>query len=195
MEAHGPGVDPVLLVDHPPGAAAPGDAGLEVVDPVDRRHAPQSPVRLVVDVMPGELVHRATPDDGLLAAVAEHHDEGVERRRAVGVAEIDPGELAPVALGLGPRGRLDPAERPHRRHAETGSHIFAHRLVRAFVAVLGAEEVVEDLDAGRPLRAQDIGLGLPPVGDGPGQAELLDPRRLLPAIGGPVAGAAEMIPD
>ena len=54
---------------------------------------------------------------------------------------------------------------------------------------------MEGLDAGRPLRAQDLGLGLPPVGDGLGQAELLDPRRLLPAIGGPRAGAAEMIPD
>src|SRR5262249_27961101 len=59
----------------------------------------------------------------------------------------------------------------------------------------GAEEVVEELDAGRPLLAQDLGLGVPPVVDGLIQAELLDPRRLLPAIGGPLAGAAEMIPD
>jgi hypothetical protein len=33
------------------------------------------------------------------------------------------------------------------------------------------------------------------VGDGPGQAELLDARGLLPAIGGSVAGAAEVVAD
>ena len=54
---------------------------------------------------------------------------------------------------------------------------------------------MEELDAGRPLLAQDLDLGLPPVGDGLGQAELLDPRGLLPAIGRPVAGAAEVVPD
>ena len=54
---------------------------------------------------------------------------------------------------------------------------------------------MEELDAGRPLLAQDLGLGLPPVGDGLGQAELLDARGLLPAIGGSFAGAAEVVPD
>ena len=54
---------------------------------------------------------------------------------------------------------------------------------------------MEELDAGRPLLSDDLGLGLPPVGDGLGQAALLDPRRLAAAIGGPVTGAAEMIPD
>src|SRR5512142_1869042 len=39
------------------------------------------------------------------------------------------------------------------------------------------------LDAGRPLWAQDLGLGLPPMGDGLGQTPLLDPRRFLPSIG------------
>src|SRR5262249_4184178 len=90
---------------------------------------------------------------------------------------------------------LDPPEWVDRRHAKTRSHIFAYRLVRPVIAVLGAEEVVEELDAGRPLLAQDLGLGLPPVGDGLIQAESLDPRRLLPAISGPLTGAAEMIPD
>src|SRR5436309_8815833 len=97
VEAHRPGVDAVLLVDHSPGAAAPRDARLEVVDPVDRGHASEPAVRLVVDVMPGELIHRSTPDDGLLAAVAEDHDEGIDRRRSVGIAEVDPAELAPIA--------------------------------------------------------------------------------------------------
>ena len=54
---------------------------------------------------------------------------------------------------------------------------------------------MEELDAGRSLLTDDLGLGLPPVGDGLGEAELLDPRRLLPAIDGPLAGAAEMVPD
>jgi len=54
---------------------------------------------------------------------------------------------------------------------------------------------VEELDAGRPLLAQDLDLGLPPVVDGLVQAELLDPRRLLPAVGDPLAGAAEVIAD
>ena len=112
VEAQGPGVGAVLLVDHAPGAAAVGDAGLEVVDPVDRRYTAQPAVRLVVDVMPGELVHRAAPDDGLLAAVAEHHDEGVDRGRPVGITQVDPAELAPVALRLGPGRGLDPPERP-----------------------------------------------------------------------------------
>src|SRR5262249_22681140 len=53
----------------------------------------------------------------------------------------------------------------------------------------------EELDAGRPLLAQDVELGLPPVGDDPGQTPLLDPRRLLPPVGRPVAGAAKVIPD
>ena len=130
------------------------DAGLEVVDPVDRRHAAEPAVRLVVDVMPGELVHRPAPDDGLLAAVAEDHDEGVDRRRSVGVAEIDPAELAPIALGLGPGRGLDPPERADRGPAVAGPHELADRLVRAVVAVLGAEELVEELDAGRPLLAR-----------------------------------------
>ena len=195
MEAHRPGIDTVLLVDHSPGTAALGDARLEVVDPVDRGHAAEPAVGLVVDVMPGELVHRPAPDDGLLAAVAEDHDEGVDRRRPVGVAEVDPAELAPVALGLRPGRRLDPPERADRRPAVAGPHELADRLVRAVVAVLGAEELVEELDAGRPLLAQDLDLGLPPVGDDLGQVPLLDPRRLLPSIGRPVAGAAEVIPD
>ena len=195
VKTHRPGVDAVLLVDLSPGAAAVRDARLEVVDPVDRGHAAEPAVRLVVDVMPGELVHRAAPDDGLLAAVAEDHDEGVDRRRSVGVAEVDPAELAPVALGLGPGRGLDPPERADRGPAVAGPHELADRLVRAVVAVLGAEEFVEELDAGRPLLAQDLDLGLPPVGDGLGQAELLDPRGLLPAIGGSVAGAAEVVPD
>src|SRR5262245_21694083 len=98
MKPHRPSIDLVLLVDLSPGAAAAGDAGLQVVDPVDRGHAAQPAGRLVVDVMPGELVHRAAPDDGFLAAVAEHHDEGVEGRRSVGVAQVDLAELAPIAL-------------------------------------------------------------------------------------------------
>ena len=54
---------------------------------------------------------------------------------------------------------------------------------------------MEELDAGRPLWAQDLGLGLPPVGDGLGQTPLLDPRRFLPSIGRSVAGAAEVVAD
>ena len=60
-------------------------------------------VRLVVDVVPGELVHRAAPDDGLLAAVAEDHDEGVDRRRSVGIAEVDAGGTRPSRSVSGPR--------------------------------------------------------------------------------------------
>ena len=40
--------------------------------------------------------------------------------------------------------------------------------------MLGAEEVVEELDAGRPLLTQDLSLALPPVDDGLVLAELLD---------------------
>src|SRR4051794_18205446 len=145
--------------------------------------------------MPGELVHRAAPDHGLLAAVAEDHDEGVDGRRAVGIAEVDPTELAPIALGLGPGWSLDPSERTNRGPAVAGPHELADRLVRAVIAVLGAEELVEGLDAGRPLPAQDLGLGLPPVGDRLGQTPLLDPRRLLPSIGGSFPGAAEVVSD
>ena len=193
VKAHHASIDTILLVDLSPGAAAARDARLEVVDPVDRGDAAEPAVGLVVDVMPGELVHRAAPDDGLLAAVAEDHDEGVDRRRSVGVAEVDAAELAPVALGLGPGRGLDPPERADRGSAVAGPHELADRLVRAVVAVLGAEEFVEELDAGRPLLAQDLGLGLPPVGDGLGQAELLDARGLLSAIGGAVPGAAEVV--
>ena len=54
---------------------------------------------------------------------------------------------------------------------------------------------MEELDAGRPVLAQSLGLRLPPMGDRLGQAELLDPRRLPPAIAGSVLGATEVIPD
>src|SRR5207248_11088845 len=192
---HRPSIDAVLLVDLSPGAAPLRDAGLEVVDAVDRGHAPEPAIRLVVDVMPGELVHRAAPDDGLLAAVAQHHDEGVKRRRSVGVAEVDVAELAPIALGLGPGWGLDPSERADRRSAVARPHELADRLVGAVVAVLGAEEFEEELDAGRPHLAEDLGLGLPPVGGGLSEAEELDARGLLPAIGGSFAGAAEVVPD
>ena len=67
--------------------------------------------------------------------------------------------------------------------------------VGAGVAVLGAEEFLEELDAGRPQWPEDLDVGLPPVGDGLGQAELLDARGLLPTISGSVAGAAEAVPD
>src|SRR5262249_29654073 len=43
--------------------------------------------------------------------------------------------------------------------------------------------------------AQDLGLGLPPVGDGLGQAELVNERGLVPAIGGSGLGAAEVVSD
>ena len=148
-----------------------------------------------MDVMPGELVHRAAPDDGLLAAVAEDHDEGIERRRAVGVAEVDASEFAPIALGLGPGRGLDPAERADRRPAVAGADELADGLVGAVVAIFVAEEFLEEQDAGWPLQAEGLGLGLPPVGDGVGQAELLDPRGLPSAIGGPVSGASEVVAD
>src|SRR5262245_7187956 len=137
MKSHRPRVDTILVVDPPPGPAAVRDARLEVVDPVDRRHAAEPAVGLVVDAVPGELVHRSAPADSLLATVAEDHDEGVDRRRSVGVAEVDPGELAPVALGLGAGRGLDPPERADRGPAVAGPHELADRLVRPVVAVLG----------------------------------------------------------
>ena len=54
---------------------------------------------------------------------------------------------------------------------------------------------MEELDARRPLLPEDLDLGLPPVGDGLGQAELLDARGLLPTISGSFVGAAEVVPD
>ena len=146
--------------------------------------------------MPGELVHRAAPDDGLLAAVAQHHDEGVERGRPVGVAEIDPAELAPVALGLGPRRRLDPAERPHRRACRNGlAHICAPTCTsrRSRARRGGSRGGVWTL-GGRSW-PRTSAWACHQWATASVQAELLDPRRLLPAIGGPLAGAAEMIPD
>ena len=134
-----------------------------IIDPIDRGHTTEPAVRLVVDVVPGELVPRAAPDDGLLAAGAEDHDEGVDRRRSVGVAEVDPGGLAPIALGLGPGRGLDPAERADRGPAVAGPHELADRLVGAVVPVLGAEEFLEERDAGGPLLSEDLDLGLPPV--------------------------------
>src|SRR5262245_53998783 len=195
MEAHRTGVDAVLLVDRAPGAAPPRDAGLEVVDPVDGRDAAEPAVGLVVDAMPGELVGGAAPDDGVLAAVAEDHDEGVDRRRPLRVTQIDAAELAPVALGLGPRRGLDPAERSEPRPAEAGADELADGLVGAAVAVLLAEVVVEQLDAGRPALAKGLGLSVPPVRDDLGQAGLLDLERLVPTVVGPLTGATEVVAD
>src|SRR4051812_14971400 len=96
---------------------------------------------------------------------------------------------------MGPGWGLDPAERADRGSAVAGADELADRLVGAVVAVLVAEEFLEEQDAGWPLLAEDLGLGLPPVGDGVGQAELLDPRGLPPAIGVVVAGASEVVSD
>jgi hypothetical protein len=90
---------------------------------------------------------------------------------------------------------LDPSERADRGSAITRPHKLAHRLVRPVVAVLGAEEFVEELDAGRPVWAENLDLSLPPVVDDLDQAELRDPRGLLPAVSGSLAGVAEVVPD
>jgi len=68
---------------------------------------------------------------------------------------------------MSPGRGLDPPERPDRRPAVAGPHEFADRLVRAVITILGAKELVEELDAGRSLLAQDLDLGLPPVGRRP----------------------------
>jgi hypothetical protein len=52
---------------------------------------------------------------------------------------------------------------------------------------------MEHLDVGRSVVAQGVGLGLPPGGDGLGQAELLDPGGLLPPIGDAVASPTEVV--
>src|SRR5262249_51167656 len=121
--------------------------------------------------------------------------EGVDRRRPLGITQIDLTELAPIALCLGPGWGLDPAERPDRGPAVAGPHELADRLVRPVVGVLEDEEFMEELDAGRPLWAQALDRGLPPLVDRLGQAEPLDSRGLPPAVGGSVAGAAEVVPD
>src|SRR3954469_16358255 len=90
---------------------------------------------------------------------------------------------------------IDPPERADRWSAVAGADELADRLVGAVVAIFVAEEFLEEQDAGRPLQAEDLGLGLPPVGDGVGQAELLDSRRLPPAIDVVVAGASEVVAD
>jgi hypothetical protein len=59
--------------------------------------------------------------------------------------------------------------------------------------VLGAEELVEELDAGRSVLAQKLHLAVPPVGDGLDQAELLNERGFLPTISRRFFGAAEMV--
>ena len=74
-------------------------------------------------------------------------------------------------------------------------HELADRLVGAGVAVLGAEEFVEELDAGRPVLSEDLALVLPPVVDCFDQAELRDVRGLPPAVGGAVTGTAEVVSD
>src|SRR5262249_55574389 len=104
-------------------------------------------------------------------------------------------ELAPIALGLGPDRGLDPPEGADRRRAVAGPDELADRLVRAVIAMLGAEELMEELDAGRPLLAEDLDLGLPPMGDGLSQTQLLDARWLLAAIGGWSLGTAEVVAD
>src|SRR5262249_26852907 len=77
--------------------------------------------------------------------------------------------------------------------AVAGPHELADRLVGAVVTVLGAEEFLKEPDTGRPSLAQDLGLGLPPVDDSVGQAELLDERGLLSAISGSISGASEVV--
>jgi hypothetical protein len=125
VKTHHTSIDTILLVDLSPGTAAGRNTGLEVVDPVDRGHTTEPAVGLVVDVVPGKLVHGAASNDGLLAAVAEDHDEGVDRCRSVGVAEVDLAELAPIALALRPGRGLDPPERADRRPAVASPHELA----------------------------------------------------------------------
>src|SRR4051794_29699624 len=102
MEADAAGVAAIRRVDPAPRPGPLGDARLEVVDAPPRRHAAEAAERLVVGVVPGELVHPLAPDDDLLAAVREGHDEGVEGLRPP--ADVDARQLAPVGPGLGARG-------------------------------------------------------------------------------------------
>ena len=103
--------------------------------------------------------------------------------------------IRPNRFVSGPRLGSRPAGTGESGAGRSGRHELADRFVGAVVAVLGAEEFIEGLDAGRPLLTQDLDLGLPPMVNGLGQAALLDARGLLPAIGGSVSGASEVVAD
>jgi len=60
--------------------------------------------------MPGQLVHRAAPDHRRLAAVAEHHDQAVERAGTIGITDIDPAVFDLVCLDLGAGRHLNAPE-------------------------------------------------------------------------------------
>jgi len=151
MEADCPRIAAVPRVDLAPGAGPAHDAGLQVVDPVDRRHAAEAAVRAVVALQPRQLILTAAPHHGRPAAVTERHHERVQRLRAV--AHVHARELTPVGLRLRRGRRLYPAVRPDRRPRVLRPHVTQQGPVRVLLLVLGDnQEPIELVDVRWPLR-------------------------------------------
>ena len=178
MEAHGLGVGSVLGVDHAPGAGAVADAGLQVVDAVDRGHAAQADERLGVGMVPRQLIHRPAPHHRRVAAVAEHHDEAIERDRPTGIPDVHVAELDPVGLGLRSGRRLDAAEWPQLRLGEVAAQVLPDRLLAAGVVVLLDQVGPQRLAAGGAVGGQGLHGAFAPVRHGLGQAQALDQAGL-----------------
>ena len=161
MKAKSASVRSVALVDLSPRTCSARDTRFEVVNPIDCCNSVQSLEGCVMHMLPGELIHRSTPDHSCHSTVAERHDETVQRDR-FHFSEIDL-RFQPVTLRLRTRWCFNPSERPQLRCWELPPHILANRLVRTSVAVLLNQMLPQQFEIRRPTIWQDLQLRRPPV--------------------------------
>src|SRR5271154_966803 len=132
--------------------------------------------------MPGQLIHGAAPNDDRFAAMAEHHNQAVDRGVPHGIADIDLTILDPVGLDLSPRRRLDPPEWAQPRLWEMLADVLPDGFLASCVAVFLHEVRAEKLEIGRAVfRGMHYGI-LPPGRDHGRQAALLDEGYLRSAV-------------
>ena len=174
-------------MDLAPGAGAGEDRRLRIVDAVDRRHAGQPPVGLVVARQPGELRLAPAPHHRRLARVRQHHQKGAQRLRAL--AQVHRRVLAPVGLRLGARRRLHPPVGAYLRPRVARSHVAQHRAVGALVAVLAHQVLVQLEDVDRPPLVLPL---LVPGGDHRRHRLRLE-RPLAAAVDGALGGSPQVV--
>jgi len=174
MEAHRLGIGAVLSVDLAPWPSPTGNSGLEVVDAVDGGDASKPDESLIVGVVPRQLIHGSAPDDDRFAAMAEHHDQAIDRDGTQGIADIDLTILDPISLDLSAWRRLNAPEGTQPRLGEMFADVLPNRLLAARVAVVLDEMGAQQFEVGRTVFGCLPDGILPPGRNDGGQAALLD---------------------
>ncbi len=139
--------EPVARVEDRRRARAPGHPGLQIVDPDPQRHPAVAAEELQVARLPGELRLSPAQPREARPAVRERPHQGRELRRLAPYPGLD---VKPVVLGLHPRRRLHPAQRPHRRRPVAPPQVPHYGLVASLVGVVPAQELAHRPRLHRP---------------------------------------------